>query len=318
MGADLRLRAGERRGVSRRAFIEMAAAGALAALGPWQGASAAEAMHHRPVPSSGEEVPVIGLGTARTFNVDPHRQAALEPLAGVMRNFYAGGGRLVDSSPMYGYAEQVVGELAEHLGITHELFMATKVWARGRAEGIAQMERSARRMGVERLDLIEVHNLLDLRTQLATLERWREQGRVRYIGVTHWVSSSHDELTRLVESGRLDFVQFNYNILDRNAERRLLPAAAEHGVATLINEPFETGTLFARVRGQPLPAWAAAIDCTSWAQFFLKFIIGHPAVTCVIPATRSPQHGADNVRAGYGALPDAAERERMARTVAAL
>ncbi|NIR29577.1 MAG: aldo/keto reductase [Gammaproteobacteria bacterium] len=274
-------------------------------------------MRSRPIPSSGEQIPVVGLGSARTFNVDPKDEAALEPLAGVMRNFFDGGGRVVDSSPMYGHSEQVIGTLAARLGITDELFMATKVWTRGEAEGIVQMERSAERMGVARLELIQVHNLVDLRTQLATLKRWREEGRVRYIGVTHSSSWSHDDLTAVVESEPLDFVQLNYNILERNAERRLLPAAGDRGVATLINEPFEKGSLFRRVRGEKPPRWATEFDCRSWAQFFLKFILGHPAVTCAIPATSNPRHAADNVRAGHGALPDAAQRERMAQTLAA-
>ncbi len=305
---------------TRRTFLRATgAAGALAALGPLASArAAAGGMRRRPIPSSGEQIPIVGLGSARTFNVDPADEAALEPLAGVMRNFFDGGGRVVDSSPMYGRSEQVIGTLAARLGIAGELFMATKVWTRGEAEGIAQMERSAERMGVARLDLIQVHNLVDLRTQLATLKRWRDEGRVRYIGITHSSSRSHDELSAVVESEPLDFVQLNYNILERNAERRLLPAAAEHGVATLINEPFEKGSLFRRVRGRKLPEWAAEFDCHSWAQFFLKYILGHPAVTCAIPATSKPRHAADNVRAGHGGLPDAAQRERMAQALAAL
>lgn len=312
----------EVRGCTRRAFLQLAAAmGALAATGPLAPRAAQAAsggIQLRAIPSSGERIPVVGLGTARTFNVDPGDAAALEPLAGVMRRFFDGGGRLIDSSPMYGHAESVVGRLATRLEIADRLFMATKVWTRGEDEGIAQMERSAERMAVGRLDLIQVHNLVDLRTQLATLERWKDEGRVRYIGITHSRSSAHDDQARLVESEPLDFVQLNYNIAARNAERRLLPAAADNGVATLINEPFETGRLFGRVRGTGLPGWAAELDCESWAQLFLKFILGHPAVTCVIPATTDPEHAADNVRAGHGALPDARQRERMARLFADL
>lgn len=305
----------------RRRFLQSIAAGGLTlTLAPWatplQASSAG--MRHRAIPASGERIPIVGLGSARTFDVYSMDAEAIDPLRGVVRNFFEGGGRLVDTSPMYGSAEDVIGRLASDLGITGELFMATKVWTRGEAEGIDQMQRSAERMGVGRLDLVQVHNLVDLRTHLDTLKRWRDEGRVRYIGVTHYTSSRHDELARIVESEPIDFVQFNYNILSRNAEQRLLPAAADHGVATLINEPFETGRLFGQVRSQQLPAWAAEFDCESWAQFFLKFILGHPAVTCVIPATSDPEHARDNVRAGHGGLPDQAQRERMVETMESL
>ncbi|MDZ7828215.1 MAG: aldo/keto reductase [Halofilum sp. (in: g-proteobacteria)] len=259
---------------------------------------------------------MIGLGTARTFDVDPDDAAGMDPLRGVLRAFHAGGGRLVDSSPMYGRAEAVTGRLARDLGIADELFMATKVWTRGRNEGIAQMEHSRQLMGGGRLELIQVHNLLDLETHLETLKAWREEGRVRYIGVTHYTDfRPRPSSTRIVEREPIDFVQFNYNIGARNAESRLLPAAADNGVATLINEPFESGRLFARVRGHTVPQWAREeLDVESWAQFFLKFIVGHPAVTCAIPATSNPGHSADNIGAAHGRLPDAEQRERMART----
>ena len=302
-----------RRGFSRRRFLAASATG-LAAAAVWPRPSpAADELVRRAIPSSGERIPVIGLGTARTFDVDPDDRARMQPLEGVMRAFYEGGGRVVDSSPMYGQAESVVGRLADRLGIAEELFMATKVWTRGRADGIAQMERSRARMGGGRLELIQVHNLVDLDTQLETLKAWREQGRVEYIGVTHYTDYSHDRLAAIVEREPIDFVQFNYNIAARNAERRLLPAAADNGVATLINEPFEAGSLFARVRGHTVPQWARAeLGIDSWAQFFLKFIAGHPAVTCVIPATSKPEHSADNIGACRGPMPDAGLRERMA------
>ncbi len=305
----------------RRRFLQSLAAGGLTlALVPWASRLPAQSgsMRYRAIPASGEKIPIVGLGSARTFDVYSMDAAALDPLRGVMRSFFDGGGRLVDTSPMYGTAEEVIGRLASELDITDELFMATKVWTRGEAEGIDQMERSAERMGVGRLDLVQVHNLLDLRTHLATLKQWRDEGRVRYIGVTHYTSSSHEELARIVESEPIDFVQFNYNILTRDAEQRLLPAAADNGVATLINEPFETGRLFGRVRGHELPEWAAEFDCESWAQLFLKFILGHPAVTCVIPATSDPDHARDNVRAGHGALPDARQRRRMVELMESL
>ncbi len=304
----------------RRLLQSLAAGGLTVALAPWASRLPAQSggMRRRAIPASGEQIPIVGLGSARTFDVYSMDPDTLAPLRGVVRQFFDGGGRLVDTSPMYGTAEEVIGRLTSELGITDELFMATKVWTRGAAEGIDQMQRSAERMGVGRLDLVQVHNLVDLRTHLATLKRWRDEGRVRYIGVTHYTASSHDELAHIVESEPIDFVQFNYNILTRNAEQRLLPAAADNGVATLINEPFETGRLFGRVQGQQLPEWAAEIDCESWAQLFLKFILGHPAVTCVIPATSDPEHARDNVRAGHGALPDAGQRKRMVELMESL
>jgi diketogulonate reductase-like aldo/keto reductase len=300
--------------LTRRGFLELSvAAGAVSALGPAAAFAAKDDLIRRPIPSSGQRIPLMGLGTARTFDVDPDDAAAMEPLRGVMQRFFKGGGRLVDSSPMYGRAEAVVGRLARDQGIADQLFMATKVWTRGRDAGMAQMRRSRQLMGGGRLELIQVHNLLDLDTQMRTLRRWREQGHVQYIGVTHSRTAAHEEVTRVVEREPIDFVQINYNIVERNAERRLLPAAADKGVAVLVNEPFEKGTLFGRVRGTELPGWAKELGMGSWAQFFLKFIAGHPAVTCIIPATTKPNHAADNMRAGRGPLPDARQRERMAR-----
>jgi diketogulonate reductase-like aldo/keto reductase len=304
---------------SRRRFLQCTAgAGLLAALGP-AGIRAAEAdLNRRPIPSTGQRIPVIGMGTYQTFDVDAGDTAALDRLSRVLERFHAGGGRVVDSSPMYGNSEAVVGRVAARLGIADDLFMATKVWTRGRADGIAQMERSRERMGGGRLELLQVHNLLDLETHLDTLRAWREDGRVRYIGVTHYTDASHDRLARIVEREPIDFVQCNYNIAARNAERRLLPAAADNGVATLINEPFESGRLFSRVRGAELPGLAGELGIETWAQLFLKFIAGHPAVTCAIPATGDPEHSADNIAAARGPLPDARQRERMAEAFRAL
>ncbi len=304
------------RGLSRRGFLQLSAgAGLLAAFGPTVLRAAPDVLNVREIPASGQRIPVVGLGTARTFDVDPDSAAAMRPLEQVMQNFYDGGGRLVDSSPMYGRAESVVGRLAERLQIADDLFMATKVWTRGKNAGIEEMETSRERMGGGRLDLIQVHNLVDLQTQLDTLKAWRDEGRVRYIGVTHYTVSSHERLTRIVEREPIDFVQFNYNIATRNAEKRLLPAAADNGVATLINEPFEKGTLFGRVNGRSLPGWAGELGINSWAQFFLKFIVSHPAVTCAIPATSDPEHSADNIQAASGPLPDPDQRERMAQLI---
>ncbi|MCK0753889.1 aldo/keto reductase [Chromohalobacter japonicus] len=310
---------GRRGPISRRTFLQLSAgAGLLAALGPTALRAAPDTLNVREIPASGQRIPVIGLGTARTFNVDPDNAAAMRPLEQVLQNFYDGGGRLVDSSPMYGRAETVVGRLAERLDIADDLFMATKVWTRGREAGVEEMATSRERMGGGHLDLIQVHNLVDLQTQLDTLKAWRDEGRVRYIGVTHYTVSGHDRLTQIVEREPIDFVQFNYNILTRDAEKRLLPAAADNGVATLINEPFERGSLFGRVKGESLPEWTKELGIESWAQLFLKFIVSHPAVTCAIPATSDPEHTTDNIGAAHGPLPDADQRERMASLVSSL
>jgi len=267
-------------------------------------------MRLREIPASGESIPVIGMGTWQTFDVgaDP---AEREPLREVLRIFLDAGGRVIDSSPMYGRSEDVAGDLLAELDASREAFVATKVWTRGREAGIRQMERSFEKLGVQRMDLMQVHNLVDWRTHLATLRDWKAEGRVRYVGITHYQRGAFDEMERIIGSGAIDFVQLPYSIRVRRAEERLLPAAADHGVAVLVMRPFEGGSLFRRVRGRELPEWAAEFDCESWAQYFLKFILGHPAVTCPIPATSNPAHMRDNVRAGYGRLPDEAMRSRM-------
>jgi len=286
-----------------------------AATGP-AGAGVAPAPLERPIPSSGEKIPAVGLGTWRTFDVGASATARA-PLKEVVQRFAELGGRVVDSSPMYGAAESVVGDLATDLAITDKLFVATKVWTSGRDTGVAQMEQSLRRLRTQRLDLMQIHNLLDWRTHLRTLREWKAAGRVRYVGVTHYTSSAYDELERVLRGEPLDFVQINYSLGEREAERRILPLARDRGVAVLANRPFSEGNLFQRVRGQALPGWAAELDCESWAQFFLKWILAHSAVTCVIPATSRPEHLVDNMKAGTGNLPDAATRERMAALVAA-
>jgi diketogulonate reductase-like aldo/keto reductase len=264
----------------------------------------------RAIPSTGELLPVIGLGTWITFNVAP-RDLPRTRLKEVLQVFFREGGALIDSSPMYGYAEEAVGELLKQ--VPHErLFAATKVWTLGRWLGVRQMERSQALWGVARFDLMEVHNLLDWKTHLETLKAWKAEGRVRYIGVTTSHGRRLGLMERVMMSEPLDFVQFTYNIADREAERRLLPLAAERRIAVIANRPFQTGALFDLVRNRPLPDFAAEFDCRSWAQFFLKFIVSHPAVTCAIPATSNPAHMADNMGAGFGRLPDAAMRQRMA------
>jgi diketogulonate reductase-like aldo/keto reductase len=228
------------------------------------------------------------------------------------------GGRVVDSSPMYGRAESVIGTLASKLGLHDKLFLATKVWTRGKEAGAQSMERSMSLMQTKRIDLMQVHNLVDVKSQLATMRDWKAQGRFRYIGVTHYNSNAFDEVEKVLRAEKLDFLQINYSIMEREAESRILPTAKDRQVAVIINRPFGGGDLFSRVRSKRLPEWSKEFDCDSWAQFFLKWIIAHPAVTCAIPATNNPQHLADNMRAGLGRLPDVQMRQKMATFVGAL
>jgi diketogulonate reductase-like aldo/keto reductase len=274
-------------------------------------AAGAQPIARRDIPHGGEAIPAIGLGTWQAFDVGA-AESARAPLREVLARFVECGGTVVDSSPMYGRAEGVVGDLAADLGLQTALFYATKVWTSGRESGVRQMQESFRRLRVQRMDLMQIHNLQDLQTHTQTLLQWKREGRVRYIGITHYHAGAHAELERLVRSKTYDFVQVNYSLGEREAERRLLPAAQEAGVAVLINRPFGSGGLFRRVRGEPLPGWAAEIGCASWAQIFLKWIVGHPAVTCAIPATSNPVHVVDNMAAGLGPQPDSRMRQQMA------
>ncbi len=271
----------------------------------------------RPIPSSKEMIPVIGLGSWQVFDVGASA-AERQPLEEVISRFVTLGGRVVDSSPMYGRAEQVIGDLAAKLSLHSALFLATKVWTTGKDEGIASMEKSLSRLQTRRIDLIQVHNLVDARTHLATLRDWKEQGRARYIGITHYNSSAYPEVARLLRTEKIDFVQINYSLGEREAAKEVLPLAQDRGVAVLVNRPFGGGDLFARVRQKPLPDWAGEFDCHSWAQFLLKWIIAHPAATCAIPATGNVRHLEDNMQGGIGRLPDATLRQRMVEAIAQL
>jgi len=271
----------------------------------------AAALAARPIPSTGEQLPVIGLGTWQVFDVG--RDAAKRaPLRQTLEAFARGGGRVVDSSAMYGTSESVLGDLAAELGLHKKLFIATKVWTSGRDEGIRQMELSFSRLRVKRLDLMQVHNLVDVATHTRTLAEWKNKGRVRYLGITHYVSSAYAEVERLLKTGQYDFLQINYSLGEPAAAQRLLPLAAERRIAVIANRPFVEGAMFRRVRGKALPEWAKEIGVASWAQFFLKWILGHPAVTCTIPGTGRPEHMLDNLAAGAGSFPDPAMRKRMA------
>jgi len=264
----------------------------------------------RRVPKTGEAIPAVGLGTWQVFDVASDAKEKAQARE-TLKVFVELGGRVIDSSPMYGSSESVTGELAAALGVKGRLFVATKVWTSGRQAGIRQMEDSMRKLRVERLDLMQVHNLVDAPTHLATLREWKSAGRIRYLGVTHYHAGAHADLEKIIRPGDVDFVQVNYSLAEPEADRRLLAAAADSRTAVIVNRPFAEGSMFRRVRDKPLPAWAQEIGCTSWAQFFLKWIIAHPAVTCAIPGTRNPKHVADNLGAASGPLPDEAMRRRM-------
>jgi len=296
---------------SRRRFLRrLAGAVALPQL-EIRMAMAAPAMITRPIPSSGEAMPVVGLGTSQVFDVG-EGAAARQPLAEVLRLLLDSGGKIIDTSPMYGRAEAVTGDLVAEAGARPRVFLATKVWTSGREAGIAQMRRSAELSRTPVIDLIQVHNLQDWRTHLATLRQMKEKGQVRYIGITHYTTGSPPELARILQDEPgIDFVQCAYSLGTRAAETALLPMAAERKVAVIVNRPFEDGDMFRRVRGRAVPEWAAEFDSSSWAQLFLKYIIAEPAVTCAIPATSNPAHMADDLRAGIGRLPDAKQRQQI-------
>lgn len=299
--------------MNRRDVLKsLAAAGAGAATGaPLMGSDEGPARITRPIPKGGELIPVIGLGTSRVFDVGSS-ESERAAVKAVLEALVESGGRVVDTAPMYGRAEGVVGELVAAAGLRSRLFLASKVRTTGHDAGLAQLETSLKLVGAGRMDLMQVHNLVDVKTQLATLRKLKEAGRIRYVGVSHWKASGHAELEKTLRDEALDFVQLNYSIVEREAEARLLPLAIERRVAVLVNRPFARGDLFDRVKGKPLPDWAASFDAASWGQFFLKFVVSHPAVTCAIPATAKVEHLRDNMAAGFGRLPDQATRERMA------
>jgi aryl-alcohol dehydrogenase-like predicted oxidoreductase len=271
----------------------------------------------RAIPSSGEKLPVIGLGTWQAFDADLTADNRRQ-LEEVLSLFVKLGGRVIDSSPMYGRAEEVIGELTAGLGLRDKVFLATKVWTRGKESGIKSMERSTSLLRAKRIDLMEVHNLVDVETQLATLREWKAQGRIRYLGITHYEAGAFADVERIMRSEKLDFVQINYSLMEREAEERILPRAEERGVAVIVNRPFGGGDLFSRTRSKPLPDWAAEFGCHSWAQFFLKWIVANSAVTCAIPATNKPRHLEDNMNGGIGRLPDTKTRQRMVELVSSL
>jgi aryl-alcohol dehydrogenase-like predicted oxidoreductase len=304
--------------INRRYFLQtLAVLGAGFTLTPRAVFGESQKAITRAIPSSGERLPVIGMGTSRTFDAG-NDQAARQQLTAVLQAFFDNGGALIDSSPMYGSAETVVGDLLKNVSNKDAYFAATKVWTYGRQSGIDQMHASMRRMGVEVMDLMQIHNLRDWKIHLATLRDWKKEGRIRYIGITTSHGRFHAELEEIMKTEQLDFVQFSYNIETRTVEDRLLPLAADRGIAVLINRPYQRGDLFRKVKGKALPPWTAEFDCQSWGQFFLKFIISHPAVTCVIPATTKIHHMQDNMAAGFGRLPTTNQRQHMLSHVESL
>ncbi len=274
----------------------------------------ASSMFKRKIPSSDESIPAIGLGTWQTFDVG-NVVAEREPLKEVLKKLVEKGGSVVDSSPMYGASEKVVGDLSTEVNLNAKLFMATKVWTSGKDEGIAQMNRSFTLLQRKQLDLMQIHNLVDWQIHLKTLRDWKEQGKIRYLGITHYTESAYSAIENILNNNPVDFLQINYSMLSRTAEQRLFPLAQEKKVAVIINQPFEEGSLFQRVKGMTLPEWTKEFDCASWGQFFLKFILSQPAVTCVIPGTSKPHHMIDNANAAIGKLPDENLRAKMLRLI---
>ena len=274
----------------------------------------ADPMIEKRIPSTGEQIPVIGMGTWQTFDVGPSASDRA-PLEEVLVAFSEMGGRVIDSSPMYGRSEDVVGELVAKTGAPARPFIATKVWTSGRQAGIAQMRESMRKLGVKACDLMQVHNLLDVDTHLDTLAQWKREGIVRYVGVTHYTASGAGEVARLVSRRPVDFVQINYSAQERDAERELLPLCREKGIAVIANRPFAGGDVFRRTKGKPVPPWAAEIECASWAQLMLKFVVSHPSVTCAIPASARVEHTRDNMGGGRGGMPDEKMRARIAEAL---
>lgn len=304
--------------LNRREALQLLGSGLVAMTGHTIGAGEAvqpaSAPATRRIPSTGERLPVIGLGTWQTFDVADN-PSARAPLAEVLQAFATLGGTVVDSSPMYGRSENVVGDLMQSESLRAKLFVATKVWTTGKQAGITQMNESMRKLRVSMVDLMQVHNLQDVDTHIATLNERKREGKVRHIGVTHYTASSHDEVARVVQRHKVDAIQINYSVGEREAERRLLPIAFERGIAVIANRPFASGGLFQQLRAKPLPLWASEIACTSWAQIMLKFVVSHPAVTCAIPATSKVEHLRDNMAAGHGPLPDAQLRARIAAVI---
>ncbi|PXX90305.1 aldo/keto reductase [Marinobacter vulgaris] len=302
---------------TRRQFMAALAATGLSVPMPGLMAAPGGKAITRPIPSSGESLPVIGMGTWRTFNVGGDQHLVRERTE-VLKTFFESGGTLVDSSPMYGSADDVMGEALDTLNAHDQVFAANKIWTSDGGATREQDGASRRKWSIERFDLQQVHNLVAWEPHLETLKQMKADGDIRYLGITTSHGRRHRDLAQIMEQEPLDFVQLTYNVLDREAEQRLLPLAKERGIAVIVNRPFQGGSLFRRYQSEPLPGWAAEAGCGNWAEFFLKFIVSHPAVTCAIPATTKVKHMEENMGAQYGDLPDEQQRRRMADYVAGL
>ena len=293
---------------SRRDFIAMSSLSFLPTLS--NASILNESMLKRVIPSSGEEMPVIGLGTSRVFDIERSKNE-LNVREKILDIFYENGGRLIDTSPMYGMSEEIIGMTAKKYIEKNRFFLATKVWTEGRENGMRQIEESFQKMRADKISLIQVHNLLDWKTQIKTLRSLKDEGRIDYIGITHYKSNAFDEMIKIMKAEKVDFAQFNYSMGEREAEQKILPFCKDNGIATLINRPFMRGRLFREAQEKKLPSWVSDYDIDSWGQFFLKYIISHDAVTNIIPATSKPKNMLDNARAGMGRMLDEKAKKRM-------
>ena len=299
---------------SRRTVLKVMGVSSLTPSMALQATDAKNYMARRIIPSTGELLPVIGLGTSRVFDTNLSEKS-LNPRKEIVKALLDHGGSLIDTSPMYGRAEEVTGKIAQDLKINDRLFLATKVWIEGKEAGEIQMNASSKKLNKAVIDLMQIHNLLDWKTHIKTLYEWKEQGKINYIGISHFRSNAFSQIEKIITKERIDFAQFNYSLEEREAEKRLLPLCREKGVATLINRPFMRGKLFKAVARKKLPSWAYEYNMNTWSQFFLKFILANPAVTAIIPATSDPGHMVDNLIGGIGPIPDVGLQKNMVRVI---
>jgi len=300
---------------SRRTVLKVVGVSSLTPSMALQATDAKNYMARRAIPSTGELLPVIGLGTSRVFDTNLSEKS-LNPRKEIVKALLDHGGSLIDTSPMYGRAEEVTGKIAQDLKINDRLFLATKVWIEGKEAGEIQMNASSKKLNKAVIDLMQIHNLLDWKTHIKTLYEWKEQGKINYIGISHFRSNAFSQIEKIITKERIDFAQFNYSLEEREAEKRLLPLCREKGVATLINRPFMRGKLFKAVARKKLPSWTYEYNVNTWSQFFLKFILANQAVTTIIPATSNPAHMIDNLIGGIGPIPEVGLQKKMVEVVA--